>query len=641
MPTNYTPHSTPFRLNADEFNGVYEELDTAIEEIRNTPIYTEMQTGSLRIKGIGTGAGVDSEYRTIYAVSKIGDAVSGGDAQGSIIELVTESDRDNRDSSKVYFDRTRFGSFTANNEDNEIIPYQVFLDDDVYQPSSDPLEDYTLGEIGFRVLIDDDEDTANLTGNVFMSASIKAILRDDADETNYGSKLEFGLTANGGDTYDDDAFIMAYDHFRSNNEADLGQSFAAWGTLYTTLINMTFGTDSTPIYIEREDLDSEAQIVINNADDTNTNSPSLTFYRSSGTDASSPATILNTHRLGRLNFAGWNGSLYATRARLQVIANEAWDGSGQGTYFDFQVTDSNTTSLTSAYQMDYDAFTPLVSSDLGTSSDRWDTGYIDNLDMTSETDSTAFPLFMSRSSVSGGIAIGIHHASTTSSDGAFIDLFRSSGTSATSPTATANNDLMGGMRLKGWTGSAWRESAAIVGYAGEDHDASGSGGRLVFQVTRNGETSLTNSFAMNYTTFYGLGGAARDLGFEGTPFGNLYLEDLVFTDNNSGIAFSNSSVGGRTFRLTSTSNFLRFQETDTSGGSANTMFELNRTNSKAVFYGTVDMQGNIEHSGTRIGFFGVSTVTRPTVTGSWGGNAAGANLAAALEDLGLIINSTT
>jgi hypothetical protein len=46
-------------------------------------------------------------------------------------------------------------------------------------------------------------------------------------------------------------------------------------------------------------------------------------------------------------------------------------------------------------------------------------------------------------------------------------------------------------------------------------------------------------------------------------------------------------------------------------------------------------------SASKVGFFGTTAITRPTVTGSRGGNAALASLATALDSLGLITNSTS
>jgi hypothetical protein len=49
----------------------------------------------------------------------------------------------------------------------------------------------------------------------------------------------------------------------------------------------------------------------------------------------------------------------------------------------------------------------------------------------------------------------------------------------------------------------------------------------------------------------------------------------------------------------------------------------------------------LRHLGTTLGFYGAAAVTKPTVTGSRGGNAALASLLTALATLGLITDSTT
>jgi hypothetical protein len=50
---------------------------------------------------------------------------------------------------------------------------------------------------------------------------------------------------------------------------------------------------------------------------------------------------------------------------------------------------------------------------------------------------------------------------------------------------------------------------------------------------------------------------------------------------------------------------------------------------------------NISSNSNPLGFFGVTAVSRPTVTGSRGGNAALASLLTALNSLGLILDSST
>lgn len=61
----------------------------------------------------------------------------------------------------------------------------------------------------------------------------------------------------------------------------------------------------------------------------------------------------------------------------------------------------------------------------------------------------------------------------------------------------------------------------------------------------------------------------------------------------------------------------------------------------AAFTGPVSVAGNLQHLSGQLGFYGASTIARPTVTGSRGGNAAVASLLTALAGLGLITNSTS
>lgn len=51
--------------------------------------------------------------------------------------------------------------------------------------------------------------------------------------------------------------------------------------------------------------------------------------------------------------------------------------------------------------------------------------------------------------------------------------------------------------------------------------------------------------------------------------------------------------------------------------------------------------GALDHDGSQAGFYGTAPVSKPTVTGSRGGNAALASLLTALADLGLVTNSSS
>ena len=77
--------------------------------------------------------------------------------------------------------------------------------------------------------------------------------------------------------------------------------------------------------------------------------------------------------------------------------------------------------------------------------------------------------------------------------------------------------------------------------------------------------------------------------------------------------------------------------TQTSGGSALTTIGTNGELTVRQGTSTVRLQTN----STGIGFFGVTPVARPNVTGSRGGNAALASLLTSLANLGLITDSTT
>lgn len=62
---------------------------------------------------------------------------------------------------------------------------------------------------------------------------------------------------------------------------------------------------------------------------------------------------------------------------------------------------------------------------------------------------------------------------------------------------------------------------------------------------------------------------------------------------------------------------------------------------KQIFSGEIEIDGAFNHDGTTFGVYGATPVTKPTVTGARGGNAALASLLSALASQGLITDSTT
>jgi hypothetical protein len=63
--------------------------------------------------------------------------------------------------------------------------------------------------------------------------------------------------------------------------------------------------------------------------------------------------------------------------------------------------------------------------------------------------------------------------------------------------------------------------------------------------------------------------------------------------------------------------------------------------SKQSFGGVVDQYSPITGASQQIGFFGTNKISKPTVTGSRGSNAALTSLLTALSALGLIKDSTS
>ena len=57
--------------------------------------------------------------------------------------------------------------------------------------------------------------------------------------------------------------------------------------------------------------------------------------------------------------------------------------------------------------------------------------------------------------------------------------------------------------------------------------------------------------------------------------------------------------------------------------------------------GECEIHGDLNHDGTKLGFYGTAPVVKPTVTGARGGNAALASLLTQLASQGLITDGTT
>jgi len=79
---------------------------------------------------------------------------------------------------------------------------------------------------------------------------------------------------------------------------------------------------------------------------------------------------------------------------------------------------------------------------------------------------------------------------------------------------------------------------------------------------------------------------------------------------------------------------LKIQTYPDAGTPATTVLQVGRSNGKIDINNDLQIHGNV-------GFYNTTPATKPTVTGSRGGNAALASLLTALASLGLITNSTS
>lgn len=107
-----------------------------------------------------------------------------------------------------------------------------------------------------------------------------------------------------------------------------------------------------------------------------------------------------------------------------------------------------------------------------------------------------------------------------------------------------------------------------------------------------------------------------------------------FTWNNSGVDYVGINIEATN---TASGANSRFYKGSLSGV---TKFYVGK-NGDGYFASNLTTEGQFWHTGSTAGFFSATPASKPTVTGSTGGNAALQSLAAALATLGLITNSTT
>ena len=148
-------------------------------------------------------------------------------------------------------------------------------------------------------------------------------------------------------------------------------------------------------------------------------------------------------------------------------------------------------------------------------------------------------------------------------------------------------------------------------------------------------------------------------------FGGLVTiaETLAVTGNvtmlgDLAVTGAGSFVGIASFRATAAlrliaGGFIRWSSTNTglmewytAAGVADTNLyrasaNVLKTDDSFVVGGDVEIDGDLNHDGSNVGFYGAAPAAKPTVTGSRGANAALADLLTELASLGLLTDSST
>jgi hypothetical protein len=148
--------------------------------------------------------------------------------------------------------------------------------------------------------------------------------------------------------------------------------------------------------------------------------------------------------------------------------------------------------------------------------------------------------------------------------------------------------------------------------------------------------SATRAFNIIGNTTIGDGTGARNITLDGAAANNrqfLYRTGGVnrWAVYANGTAESGSNAG---------SDFAIGRFSDAGSFLGNAMV-ITRSNAKALLAGEVEIDGDLNHDGSNIGFNGATPVAKGTITGSRGGNAALASLLTFLHNRGDITNSTT
>jgi hypothetical protein len=126
---------------------------------------------------------------------------------------------------------------------------------------------------------------------------------------------------------------------------------------------------------------------------------------------------------------------------------------------------------------------------------------------------------------------------------------------------------------------------------------------------------------------------------DSSPTDQWWIDSSFFMSGPSGVKMkADPSAAGHVLTLCDPNgvNQYSFDQPTGSGG----VLRLRQTTNNATImdFGT---DGSVRHLSTKFGAFSANPITRPTVTGSRGGNAAVASLITAMASLGWVIDNTT
>lgn len=189
-----------------------------------------------------------------------------------------------------------------------------------------------------------------------------------------------------------------------------------------------------------------------------TSGPAFRLYQNDGT------TMTADERLGIMVFQGFDGSTISTAAAIQAFSESTWGSGDSPGYLTF-----STTPDASATQLERMRIASDGKVGIGTSTS------IRNLQVTSDAVTT----------------MGLSAYNSTAGQRPAFSFVRAGG-SASSPTAVANNLILGEINFNGYRdASTERTGGQIIGRADGTWTASNEGTDIEFWNTPNGSTTLT------------------------------------------------------------------------------------------------------------------------------------------------------